>query len=548
MISWFRRKLGQAPTDTPAPTEDAKANRGGLFSTHNNDSLRSSALAERTSKLHGVWNDYLAAHIPTPLAADGTMDDLDAENFGAIKSAFRIAQPNMSDALFQWYGTQSFIGHQACAILSQHWMINKICVVPARDAIRNWFEIISQDDKGDINPDVLMAYKKLDKSFKLKQHLLNYVYKGRTFGIRVVRPIVNSPDPDYYEKPFNPDGILPGSFKGWVQIDPYWMSPVLSAEAAGRPDEPGFYEPTWWQINGKLYHRSHLCVFRTEQPMDLLKPSYLYSGVPIPQRIMERVYAAERTGNEAPLLMLTKRLTTYQVSDIAAVMADKAKFDENMQFFTETRDNFAIRVMGETDQMQQFDTSLADVGNVIEMEYKLACAAGDAPVNKIMGTSVGGLSSEGGYDQDSYNETLESIQEHDLSHFVERHHLLIRKSYIEPKFGSEGTVETAHVWNPVDSPSAKERAEINEINARADLSLIQTGAISDSEVNTRLRNDKHSNYSTIRPIDEGEREPVGGDNGTQPNQGNRETGNMGSAVQAGTPDGQAPDDRGANRD
>ena len=80
-----------------------------------------------------------------------------------------------------------------------------------------------------------------------------------------------------------------------------------------------------------------------------------------------------------------------------------------------------------------------------------------------------------------------------------------------PLFGAKGRAATTVSWMPLDSPTAKEYAEINELNARADLSLVQTGAISDADVNERLRNDKNSGYSTIRAIEEGEREPVGGE-------------------------------------
>ncbi len=35
---------------------------------------------------------------------------------------------------------------------------------------------------------------------------------------------------------------------------------------------------------------------------------YNYFGVSVPERIYERVYASERTANEAPQLAMTKRL------------------------------------------------------------------------------------------------------------------------------------------------------------------------------------------------------------------------------------------------
>lgn len=502
MIAWLRKRLEQDGTQAVEPIQKEKLSRGSLFSTHRNDSQPRSKATALTVALYETWERYTRAWAPRPVLPDGTMDDSDSGGWSGIKSAYTFGQPNMSEALFQWYGTQSFIGHQACAILSQHWMIDKICTVPARDAIRQGYEIINEVGEEKLTEEVQAAYAKYDKQFKINFHLLNYVRKGRIFGIRVALPRIESKDPDYFEKPFNPDGVTRGSFKGWIQIDPYWMAPILSAEASAQPDSPDFYEPTWWLINGKRYHRTHLCVFRTAQPPDLLKPSYLYSGVPIPQKIMERVYAAERTGNEAPLLAMTKRLYTMKLDGIDAAIADKEAFDEGMQFQIDTQDNYGTRIIGKDDELDQFDTSLADLAAVIDCQYALACAAGDTPVNKIMGTAAAGLGgSAGDYDMASYHETLESIQMHELTPFLERHHLLVKMSYIVPQFGAvDGGANTTVSWNPSDSPTAKEYSEINLNNANADLALVQTGAVDDVAVNERLRNDKNSGYSTLKPL------------------------------------------------
>ena len=54
-----------------------------------------------------------------------------------------------------------------------------------------------------------------------------------------------------------------------------------------------------------------------------MKPAYLYGGLPVPQLISERVYAAERTANEAPMLAMTKRLTVLKC-DITQAVANQA--------------------------------------------------------------------------------------------------------------------------------------------------------------------------------------------------------------------------------
>lgn len=497
-----RRKVVAANT---APTDTAVAARS-LFSTHANDGRPHNAGAADARELLGELTKYLSSWAPRPPAQIGTADDDDSDtNWNAIKSAYALSQPNIPNAMLQWFGTQTYIGSQMCAIVSQHWLVKKICLVPARDAIRHGFEIVNEVGEAELDSDILAEYAKWDKRLNLRKQMLNFAYNGRKFGIRVAFPVIDGVDDEFFEKPFNPDSIRPGSFKGWIMRDPYWMSPILSAEAAADMASPDFYEPTYWQLGKRRYHRSHLVIFRTEQPDDILKPTYLYGGIPVPQAIMEHVYAAERTAFEAPLLALTKRLYTLKVQDVESLMLNKDKFDQAMQFQLGTQDNFGVRIAGTDDEIGQLDTALTDLADVIEGQFAIACAAGDAPVNKIMGTTASGMSNEGGYDQESYRQTLESMQEHDITPLVERHHLLVKLSYVIPKFGKRGAANTTIAWNPLDAPTAKEHAEINKLNAETDLVLLQTGAISDADINERLRNNPDSGYSSIREIEEGER-------------------------------------------
>ena len=74
-------------------------------------------------------------------------------------------------------------------------------------------------------------------------------------------------------------------------------------EAAGDPAAIDFYEPTYWRVNGNLYHKSHLIITRYSEVADILKPTYIYGGIPLTQMLYEAVYNYERTSNEAPIFM-----------------------------------------------------------------------------------------------------------------------------------------------------------------------------------------------------------------------------------------------------
>ncbi len=478
---------------TEAPKEEAPAN--GFFST---DLDLGTTKLSRARKLEQQLAITFQKGMESIKAADGTfaMDD----SCGSFTQTKLLSNSYMGipEAQLGWYAGQGFIGWQASAILSQNWLIDKACTMPAKDAVRNGYEITINDGR-EVKPEVLDYMRQQDKKFQINKNCVEFVRMGRIFGIRIALFEVETDNPkDYYFKPFNPDGIKPNSYKGISQIDPYWIAPELDARAAGQPEAKDFYEPTWWLINGMRVHRSHLVIMRTCELPDILKPSYLYGGIPIPQKIAERVYASERTANEAPMLAMTKRLTVLNV-DITQAVSNIDAFTQKMAIWTELMNNFGVKVVGEKEEIKQFDTSLADLDAVIMTQYQLVAAASNVPATKLLGTSPKGFSSTGEFEEKSYHEELESIQEHDLSPLVERHHLLLIRSQVAPKFGI-APFETEINWNPVDSPSAMEQADINLKKSQSDSAYINSGAIDGEDVRNKLISDKDSGYNGIEAV------------------------------------------------
>lgn len=395
---------------------------------------------------------------------------------------------SISPALTGWYASQGFIGHQLCAIIAQHWLVGKACAMPAEDALRNGW---TTDFKGveDANQveELTETLSTLDSKFNLDKVLLEAAKFTNVFGIRILIPLVDSTDPEYYKKKFNADGITPGSFRGWTQIDPQWIFPLLDSVGASDPSSPEFYEPTFWVAGGVTYHRSHLVIFKTEEPADILKPSYLFSGIPLTQRIAERVYAAERTANEAPLLAMSKRTTVLKV-DLAKAKMKLSAFLGRIQQWVNYRDNYQVKVIGNSEDMTQTDTSLADLDVVIMTQYQLVAAIARVPATKLLGTSPKGFNATGEHEMKSYHEYLESIQSTWFDRFLERHYLLVSLSCLDG-------IEITHTWEPVDSVGAEVAANIQKIKAETAAIYLDQGVISPDEDRSRLRMDKESDYN-----------------------------------------------------
>lgn len=379
----------------------------------------------------------------------------------------------------------SFIGYHMCAMLATNWLIDKCCSVPARDAIRQGYSL--QDD--------YETLRKTDKRYNVMGNIREMVHHGRIYGGRIIlfQVAVSNPK-EYYEAPFNIDGVGKGAYIGMSQLDPNWLTPELTKSDLEDPASESFYTPTYWRVKDRLIHKSHLHIFIPNPVPDYLKPTFRYLGIPTTQLIMDRVYAAERSANEAPQLLMTKRLTSLQVS--TAALANKGSLEKNIMDWMRLRDNYGVKINGPDENIQQFDTTLSDVDTVLMSQYQLVAAAANIPATKLLGTQPKGFAGTGEYERSVYREFLESIQTNDITPLLERHYELVAKS-LGLEFNDPPSVQ----WAPLDSPSNLDWATLEKVKAERDNLLVQAGAIDSEDIRERIRLDKENDYYGIEKGD-----------------------------------------------
>ena len=492
-FSWVRGDgWSQDAPEEPAKEvaeQKEKADITTLFSTH---SLYRAEPEELQARAFPVTPEKI---VPIDAAGKAMAMDSGCDISSSVKQAYNLNSQRVPDSLANWFINQGFIGYQMCALMVQQWLVAKACWMPAQDAARNGWKVTVNESAG-IDNDVIAKIAAADARMRIKPACEEFAATCRVFGVRVAIYVVESDDPDYYLKPFNPDGIKPWSYKGITQIDPYWMTPELSDSAARDPASMDFYEPTWWRVGGKRYHKSHICITRHYQVPDILKPSYLYGGVPLPQMIYERVYAAERTANEAPQLAMTKRMNILKVGDVEKLAANPQKFVNTMDALTNYRDNFGVFVQSSDDEYVQHETSLADLDVTIMTQYQLVAAIAEVPATKLLGTSPKGFNATGENEIKSYREMLASLQESKMSPLLQGHYIRLIRSEIAPDAGVE-PFEVTVLWNPLDEPTEKERAETNKLKAETYVALQGTGAIDSEDIRDVVVADEGSGFNGL---------------------------------------------------
>lgn len=463
-----------APPSTPRPS---------IFST-DGENMRQRGPIDRAA--------VIMASMPQPVASSSGVA-MDSSTGLVPEFKQHLTGNIVPDAQFYWFASQGFISWQVAALMSQHWLVDKACNMPARDAVRVGYDVSLPEGTPQAEA-ILAEITKQDKRHKVSAAMREFVHMGRIYGVRVAIFRVRSTDPEYYEKPFNIDGVTPGSYLGIAQVDPIWCVPELTDAALSDPAGLRFYEPEFYVIGGKRYHRSHLCVYIPHPVPDVLKPSYQYGGKSVPQLIYERVYASERTANEAPQLAMTKRLIVHK-TDGAGFFSNLTKSLSRMLDFSQVRDNYGVMVIDkEADDISQHDTALTDLDATIMTQYQLVASIAEVPATKLLGTTPKGFNATGESEAEDYRIMLESIQTNDLQPMLDRHHQLVMRSIIRPKFGLSEDLDLETSWRPLDSPTAAEWADVNLKKAQAAAALAQIGAIDGQDVREQLRRDKDSDY------------------------------------------------------
>lgn len=442
-------------------------------------------------------NEYLAKSIQKrhtnliPNVPAGVAMDAACCNFDKLNNAYNISSP-VEDMIFTFFATQCFIGFQACSLLTQNWLINKACSLPPKDAIRPNYTVnykVSADEI--IDNDFLTEIKDVsdDKTkYNIREVARIFAEKKRQFGQVLAYPVIDGVD---YELPFNIDAVQPDSYKGITVIDPVWYVAELDSEAISKPDSINYFRPTYFVMpDGKKIHYSW-CIFglNGEVP-DVLKPTYYWGGYPVPQLIYKRVYAAEKTANEAPMLAMSKRLLVADIN-VGSAITNPRETQEKINTLVYYRDNNGVAFKRPNENIQQIDTSLADLDTVIMTQYQLVAAASGVPASKLIETQPKGFNSNGDYEDNQYKMLLASIQEDDYAPLMELHYQILCKS----KFGLNRIFSVK--FDEIDTPTEKERAEINEIQARTDATLVQAGVLSPEEVREKLINDENSGYNGL---------------------------------------------------
>lgn len=407
------------------------------------------------------------------------------------------------------YQSRIWITYTGCAIIATHELINRACMIPAEDAIAHGYKVVydaasqkkhdSEHDAEDAN--FLENIKKAADRMGLNEACVRLNYKKKVFGVGIAIPWVEFKEdypspidhnrPYSYADPYDPKAIKPGSFGGIAVVDPHWLTYQWDRRSRTDPSYPHFLQPTWIKVADKRIHRSWVIRSINSELPDIFKPVYLYGGLSLTQMIYERMWAADKLANEAPLLAMTKRLLIAD-GNLEQLQSDPArtnKFFNAINFF---RDNFSIFVKKPSSNVTQLDTNLSELTPLTMSQYQLCAAIAQIPVTKLLKNVPSGLQATGQYEWDDYAQSLKSIQANDYTPLCKMFYEL----YIASNYPDE-EMKLDIEWNPIDVPKESEIAQMSSQTAQYVSHLINTGIIDIAEARSMLRKTNLPAFQTI---------------------------------------------------
>lgn len=395
-----------------------------------------------------------------------------------------------SEIVLSHFGKNSFIGFPLCAILGQDWIINKACTIPAQDALVAGYNINVKDadlEKTDVDNIEKLKNYTFNNNYNINDTLMKFAHNKRLYGQALCIPIIDECD---MSLPFNIDAVGAGCYHGLKVIDPIFSMPILDIDSATNPLSNRFYKPTFFRVGNQDIHYSWFIFNTLNEVSDTLKPTYYYGGVPLPQLIYKQVYGAERTADEAPMLMMSKRLN-YMDGNLNAFLFEQSKLEKTLKMFSWLRNNWGVLLKKPDQTIGQIDTSLTDVDTVTMLSFQIVSATAGIPSSRLLETSPKGWQSSGSYEDEQYKRLLMTVQGLDFEPLLNLHYRLLSKSYLGKDYNFECKFEA------LQQPTPKELAEINEINSRTDSTYINAGVISADEVRNKIRDDNKTQYTTL---------------------------------------------------
>lgn len=385
-----------------------------------------------------------------------------------------------------------FLGYPMLSNIAQDPLIRSGIEVIVDDMTRKFIDLTSKGEN-DLSTSIAELESDL-QSFRIKSIFNRALATTGYQGGCLVYIDVGELDDEEKKTPLYLDAATfkKGSFRGLRIIEPINLYP-------GRydtldPTSEDYFNPETWFVLGKEYHRSHFLYFAQNEVPLILKPLYNFFGISLAQQVLEYVQNFTENRRSAQRLLNKFSLTIWR-TDMSQFLSggDCNSLTQRVKYFNAQRSNDGTVLLDkETEEMEQINTPLSGVTDIVSMSLDLAPVILGISKDKYFGDLPKGLNASSEGTNRIYYDKIQSLNEKICYDNVEK----VLKILQLNRYG-EIDDNISFQFAPLWEMDERERAEINKVKADTVAVYLDRGALSAEEVRGALADNPDSGFSNI---------------------------------------------------
>ncbi len=368
------------------------------------------------------------------------------------------------------YQTVDFV---ECSFLAQDPLMNNIFDILSTTPLSKGgkLKIIGYDDN---NESLITEIEQLALKYKVKDTLEKAIRSCFVYGGCLIYLDYDGLD-NNLEEPLDLNRINGNSFRGFRHIDPILCSAldVNTIEVA----KEDYMEPNKWSITGLgVVHKSHLVKFEYNSPELILKPLCMYFGMPLTQLLKADVANANLVSQGLANLVNKIRRTFIKMDKTSFSSEAIESISNRLRLMQEVENNFTIFPIDYSEDIVQLTTSLQGFQEVIDAFYNLIASKTGITINKLKGSSTGGLNANTSQAESDKNfvDKIETIRQSLVKDKLLQMYRILANTMVDNN-NLLNTISFDYEFNPLFNLSEREIAETININLDIATKLEQLG-------------------------------------------------------------------------
>lgn len=410
-----------------------------------------------------------------------------------------------------------FPGYPYLAMLTQRAEYMSPTHTHAKDMTREWIEFTTKgkSDKSKKIEEIESRFDELNIQGLFRKALIHDGFYG------IGHIFIDLKGHEDTKLPVLPDpkSIKKGSLKGFRNIEPMWVTPVMWNSS--QVEKEDFYKPSSWFALDKEMNESRLLQVISREMPDLLKPAYNFGGMSMSQiiepyvdRWLKTVGGVNRfVNNYSTMVLKTNMSAVLQDGDNGADLIKRLKLARMHG------DNFGAYLADASsgEEITWVQASLTGLSEIQQQALEHMAYPTHIPLVVLTGVSPAGLNASSEGEIEVYHDWNRSEQNAVIRRPLKRVLDVVQLDMygkIDPDIGI--------AFKPIKQITGQDLAELKKTTAEQDVAYIDAGVVSAQEVREKVARDKDGGYVNLDadkmpelPDDDaeelaGERDQVGG--------------------------------------